>query len=46
MIRGASFPGSVPERLAVAKEALTFLDEDARSDIFGGTALRLWPWLA
>lgn len=38
--------GGIASRLAVAKEELAFLDADAQSWIFGGTALKVWPWLA
>jgi L-fuconolactonase len=38
--------GSIADRLTVAKEELSFLDEEERSFIFGRTALSVWPWLA
>jgi len=37
--------GSIASRLAVAQEALAFLDQPSRDWIFGETALAVWPWL-
>ena len=37
--------GSIASRLAVAREALAFLDQTSQDAIFGGNALNVWPWL-
>ena len=37
--------GSIESRLAIAQEELAFLDEPSRNEIFGETALTVWPWL-
>jgi L-fuconolactonase len=36
-------PGTLPEMIAATEAALDFLSDEQRADVFGGTALRIYP---